>query len=80
MQLPTQDLDTLFESAMQGLSPDVLEKAREFKALIRSRKIKTPLQLLRVVLLYCGFKKFEEAQRLDTRVGYQKIQEPFEFG
>lgn len=28
--------------------------AREFKAFTRGRKIKTPQQLLRVVLLYCG--------------------------
>jgi hypothetical protein len=31
--------------------------AREFKAFTRARKIKTPVQLLRVVLLYCGLDK-----------------------
>src|SRR4029434_4848992 len=31
--------------------------AREFKAFARVRKIKTPAQLLRVVLLYCGVDK-----------------------
>jgi hypothetical protein len=75
MQLPTQDLDTLFESAIQGLSPDVLEKDREFKALIRSRKIKTPLQLLRVVLLYCGLDQSLREVAANYSLLYEKITE-----
>src|SRR2546422_1862675 len=31
--------------------------AREFKAFVRSKKVKTPEQLLRVVFLYCGLDK-----------------------
>jgi hypothetical protein len=31
--------------------------AREFKAFVRAKKVKTPEQLLRVVFLYCGLDK-----------------------
>ena len=31
--------------------------AREFKAFVRAKKVKTPTQLLRVVFLYCGLDK-----------------------
>jgi hypothetical protein len=31
--------------------------AREFKAFVRAKKVKTPAQLLRVVFLYCGVDK-----------------------
>jgi hypothetical protein len=31
--------------------------AREFKAFVRAKKVKTPVQLLRVVFLYCGLDK-----------------------
>lgn len=54
MQLPSPDPDTLFEDLLQDLPPETVEMAREFKAFSRARKIKTPQQLLRVVLLYCG--------------------------
>jgi hypothetical protein len=39
---------------LQDLPADVAVLAREFKAFTRGRKIKTPQQLLRVVLLYWG--------------------------
>ena len=57
MQLPPADPETLFEELLQDLPPETGSMAREFKAFARARKIKTPEQLLRVVLLYCGVDK-----------------------
>jgi hypothetical protein len=57
MQLPLADPETLFEELLQDLPPETVSMAREFKAFARVRKIKTPAQLLRVVLLYCGVDK-----------------------
>jgi hypothetical protein len=54
MQLPSPDPDTLFEDMLQDLPSETVEMARKFKAFARARKIKTPQQLLRAVLLYCG--------------------------
>ena len=42
------------ERFLQELPADYQELAIEFKAFCRSRKIKTPAQLLQVVLCYCG--------------------------
>ena len=57
MPPPSPDVDTLFEDLLQDLPPETVQMAREFKAFTRARKIKTPVQLLRVVLLYCGLDK-----------------------
>src|SRR5262244_777629 len=57
MQLPPTDPEMLFEELLQDLPPETVSMAREFKAFARARKIKTPEQLLRVVLLYCGVDK-----------------------
>src|SRR5882672_783248 len=57
MQMPPPDPDTLFEELLQDLPPETIQMAREFKAFTRARKITTPEQLLRVVLLYCGLDK-----------------------
>jgi hypothetical protein len=57
MQLPLTDPDTLFEELLQDLPPETAQMAREFKAFVRAKKVKTPEQLLRVVLLYCGLDK-----------------------
>jgi hypothetical protein len=54
MQLPLTDPDTLFEDLLQDLPPAVCQLARECKAFVRAKKIKTPEHLLRVVLLYGG--------------------------
>ena len=54
MSLPFGNLDTTFESFLQELPADYWELAIEFKAFTRSRKIKTPAQLLQVVMSYCG--------------------------
>jgi hypothetical protein len=54
MQLPLTDADTLFEELLQDLPPTGSHMAREFKAFVRAKKVKTPEPLLRIVLLYCG--------------------------
>src|SRR5712691_10672035 len=57
MQLPLTDAETLFEELLQDLPPTVSHMAREFKAFVRAKKVKTPAHLLRVVFLYCGLDK-----------------------
>jgi Transposase DDE domain len=57
MPLPLTDPDTLFEELLQDLPPETAHMAREFKAFVRAKKVKTPEQLLRVVFLYCGLDK-----------------------
>jgi Transposase DDE domain len=57
MQLPLTDPDTLFEELLQDLPPETVQMAREFKAFVRAKKVKTPAQLLRVVFLYGGLDK-----------------------
>jgi hypothetical protein len=57
MQSPLTDADTLFEELLQDLPPETVQLAREFKAFVRAKKVKTPEQLLRLVLLYCGLDK-----------------------
>jgi len=57
MQLPLTDPDTLFEELLQDLPPEIMQMARDFKAFVRAKKVKTPGQLLRVVFLYCGLDK-----------------------
>ncbi len=54
MQLPRTDPDTLFAEVLQDLPPDVAALARQHKAFVRAKKVKTPEELLRLVLLYCG--------------------------
>ena len=57
MQLPLTDPETLFEDLVQDLPPEPVHLAREFKALVRAKQVKTPAQLLRVVCLSCGLDK-----------------------
>jgi len=57
MPQPPQDVDTRFEALLQDLPPETVQLAWEFKAFTRARKIKTPMHLRRVVLLYCGLDK-----------------------
>lgn len=47
MSLPFGHVDTTFERFLQELPEDFRELAIKFKAFTRSRKIKTPEQLLR---------------------------------
>jgi hypothetical protein len=44
----------MFEDLLQDLPPAVETLARDFKAFTRARTIKTPVQLLQRVFLYCG--------------------------
>lgn len=57
MQLPLTDPDTLFEELLQDLPAETVQMARAFKAFVRAKKVQTPVQLLRVVFLYCGLDK-----------------------
>ena len=54
MAIPTKPEDIAFEEFLKELPADYYEMAYEFNAFTRSRKIKTPAQLLQVVMLYCG--------------------------
>ncbi len=54
MSLAVNDPEILFESFLQELPSDYQELAIEFKAFSRARKIKTPAQLMQVVMCYCG--------------------------
>ena len=54
MNLPSTNTDSAFERFLQELPEDYWDLAIEFKAFTRPRKIKTPAQLLQVVLCYCG--------------------------
>ena len=47
-------VDTQFEALLQDLPLELVDSARAFRAFTRARKIKTPQELLRVVLLYSG--------------------------
>jgi hypothetical protein len=51
MQVPLPDPDTLFEELLQDLPAEVSQLARECKALVRAKKVKTPEHLLRMVFL-----------------------------
>jgi hypothetical protein len=55
MQLPLTDPDTLFEELLQDLPSETVQMARACKALVRVKKVKTSVQLLRVV--FCGLVK-----------------------
>ncbi len=54
MSLPLKSDETTFDEFLQELPADFRELAVEFKAFCRARKIKTPEQLLRVAMSYCG--------------------------
>ena len=53
MPQPAQAVDTLFEDLWHDLPLETVQRAHEFKAFTRARKVKTPQQLL-LVLLYGG--------------------------
>jgi hypothetical protein len=54
MIVPPKSQDIAFDEFLKELPAEYHEMAYEFKAFTRSRKIKTPAQLLQVVMLYCG--------------------------
>ncbi len=49
-----QTKEQVFDELLQYLPPELEQLAYDFKVFVRSRKIKTVPELLRVVLLYCG--------------------------
>jgi hypothetical protein len=51
---PSPDPDTIFAQLRQDLPLETSELARQFNAFARARKIKTPEQLLRAVLLFAA--------------------------
>ncbi len=50
----TPNPDSTFAELLQDLPSELLDLAREFKAFTRERKIKTPAQLFRAVMLFAG--------------------------
>jgi hypothetical protein len=56
MQLPLTDPDTLFEELLQDLPPETVQMAREFKAFVRAKKVKTPCATLTggLLILWLG--------------------------
>jgi hypothetical protein len=63
---PSPDPNTIFAQLLQDLPAETAGLAREFKAFTRARKIETPEQLLRVVLLFAalGYSERELAANL----------------
>lgn len=51
---PSSDSDTIFAELLQDLPSETASLAVEFKAFARARKIKTPEELLRLVLLFAA--------------------------
>ena len=54
MVLPPKNPDIAFVEFMKDLPADYEQQAYEFKAFCRARKIKSPAQLMQVVMSYCG--------------------------
>ncbi len=46
--------NTQFEAFLQEIPADYQQQAYELKAFSRARKIRSPLQLLQLIMLYCG--------------------------
>ncbi len=67
MQWPRTDADTLFEELLQDLPPTVSQMAREFKAFVRAKKVKTPEHLLSWLRVF----RRAEASRISPGVGQQ---------
>ncbi len=54
MVLPPPCPEASFEAFLNELPEDCLEMAYAFKAFARSRKVRTPAELLQLAMLYCG--------------------------
>lgn len=54
MVLPPKNADITFAELLKELPPEYEHLAYEFKAFCRSRKVKSPAQLMQVVMSYCG--------------------------
>lgn len=57
MVLPSKPVEVAFQEFLDELPPEYHELAYEFGVFARSRKIKSPAQLMQVVMLYCGLDK-----------------------
>jgi hypothetical protein len=73
MQMPPPDPDTVFEDLWQALPLETVSMAREFKAFVRAKKVKTPQQRLRMVFLYCGVDKSLRESAADFTLLYEAI-------
>jgi hypothetical protein len=59
MQNTSPTPDTIFAELLKDLPPETERLAREFKAFVRARKIKTVAELMRLVLLFAGLDQSE---------------------
>ncbi len=57
MVVPPKPVEATFQEFLDELPPDYHEITREFGVFASSRKIKSPAQLMQVVMLYCGLDK-----------------------
>ncbi len=71
MSMRVNDAEILFENFLKELPPAYGDLAIEFKAFTRARKIKTPAQLMHVVMCYCGI---DQALR-DTAGSFTLLEE-----
>lgn len=70
---PSPDPNTIFAELLQDLPPETAVLAREFKAFARARKIKSPEQLLRVVLLFAALDYSEREAAANMTLTYPAI-------
>lgn len=68
-----EEIDKEFEEVMQDLPAEILEMAAEFGAIVRKRKITSPVELLRMVLLYSGLDKSLREVAGNVSVTIEKI-------
>lgn len=54
MPTPAVSAQQTFEDLLRDLPPDFQDMAIEFRAFTRSRKVRSPLELMRLVLMYSG--------------------------
>ena len=54
MPIPAASAQQTFEDLLRDLPPDFQDMAIEFRAFTRSRKVRSPLELMRLVLMYSG--------------------------
>jgi hypothetical protein len=70
---PSPDPNTIFAELLQDLPPETAGLAREFKAFARARKIESPEQLLRVVLLFAALDYSEREVAANMTLTYPAI-------
>ena len=73
MQMPPADPDTLFADLLQDLPPETTAMARELTAFVRANTVKTPQQLLRLVVLSCGLDQSRRETAADFTLLYESI-------